>query len=323
MSTPKISIIVPVYNLENYIEKAINQLTSQTYKNLEIILVDDGSTDKSLELCNTFAKSDNRIVVIHQENRGVSVARNTGIKYATGEYIGFFDGDDDIESDIFEFLYNNLVKNNADISICGVTIINPDNSVNNISTGKQIIWNNPQDYIKALFKGNATMSVYTKLFKASICKETDFPEDIRVNEDKFYCFSVALKANCICLNDIPKYTYYRRVGSATVTNFTEKFFDSIKSSDMMINISKEKYPDLLNNAHANKLATVLRTYKLMILRKGIKTFPKEAEEFKTYIKNFDKSIAKKHLSKKNYIRYKVAKTSHFLFAFMSRHLENS
>ena len=161
MPNPKISIIVPVYNLENYIEKTIEQLISQTYKNLEIILVDDGSTDKSLELCNTFAKRDNRILVVHQQNQGVSVARNTGIKHATGEYIGFFDGDDDIESDIFEFLYNNLVKNNADISICGVTIVNPDNSVNNISTGKQIIWNTPQDYIKALFfRGKRTLSMF-------------------------------------------------------------------------------------------------------------------------------------------------------------------
>ena len=323
MPNPKISIIVPVYNLENYIEKTIEQLISQTYKNLEIILVDDGSTDKSLELCNTFAKRDNRILVVHQKNQGVSVARNTGIKHATGEYIGFFDGDDDIESDIFEFLYNNLVKNNADISICGVTIVNPDNSVNNISTGKQIIWNTPQDYIKALFKGTTTMNVYTKLFKAEICKNTLFPTDLRTNEDKFYCFTTALKANRICLNDISKYTYYRRAGSATVMNFTEKFFDSIKSSDMMVDICKEQCPEILNNAHANKLATVLRTYKLMILRNGLKAFPKETDEIKTYIKNFDKSIAKNYLSKKNYIRYKVAKTSHLLFAFMSRHLEKS
>ena len=115
MPNPKISIIVPVYNLENYIEKTIEQLISQTYKNLEIILVDDGSTDKSLELCNTFAKRDNRILVVHQENCGVSVARNTGIKHATGEYIGFTDSDDYITLDYAEKLYNAAKKNNAHI----------------------------------------------------------------------------------------------------------------------------------------------------------------------------------------------------------------
>ncbi len=323
MTYPKISIIVPVYNLENYIEKTVSQLTNQTYKNLEIILVDDGSRDNSLEICNTLAKNDSRIVVIHQENSGVSAARNTGIKHASGEYIGFCDGDDTIENDIYEFLYNNLVADNADISICGVTMINPDMSVNNISTGKHIVWESAQDYIKALFKGTTTMNVYTKLFKAEICKATDFPTTLKTNEDKFYCFTSSLKAKRISLNDVSKYTYYRRVGSATVVEFTEKFFDSIKSSDMMIEICKKNCPELLNNAYANKMATVLRTYKLMILRNGLKKYEKEAQEFKKFIKTFDKNIAKNYLSKKNYIRYRVAKTSEPLFAFMSKHFEKS
>lgn len=323
MTYPKISIIVPVYNLENFIENTVAMLTSQTYKNLEIILIDDGSTDNSLEICQRLAKSDSRIVVIHQENSGVSAARNTGIKLSTGEYIGFCDGDDSIENDIYEFLYKNLVENNADISICGVTMVNPDGSVNNISTEKHIVWDNPQDYLKALFKGTTTMNVYTKLFKAEICKNTPFPTNLKTNEDKFYCFTASLKAKLICLNDISKYTYFRRAGSSTVMEFTEKFFDSIKSSDMIIELCKENCPEILNNAYANKLATVLRTYKLMILRNGLKNFPNEAENIRNYIKTFDKTIAKKYLSKKNYIRYKVAKTNKNLFAFMSKHFEKT
>lgn len=323
MTYPKISIIVPVYNLENYIEKTVNQLSNQTYKNLEIILVDDGSTDNSFEICKKLSEKDSRIVAIHQQNSGVSTARNTGIKHASGEYIGFCDGDDAIENDIYEFLYNNLVADNADISICGVTMINPDMSVNNISTGKHIVWESFQDYVKALFKGTTTMNVYTKLYKAEICKTTDFPVNLKTNEDKFYCFTTALKAKRISLNDVSKYTYFRRAGSATVMEFTEKFFDSIKSSDLMIEICKNNCPELVNNAHANKMSTVLRTYKLMILRNGLKKFPKEAQDFRTYIKTFDKNIAKNYLSKKNYIRYRVAKTSETLFAFMSKHFEKS
>lgn len=323
MSQPKISVIVPVYNLENYIEKTVAQLSNQTYKNLEIILVDDGSTDNSFEICKRLSEKDSRIVPIHQQNSGVSSARNTGIKHATGEYIGFCDGDDAIENDIYEFLYNNLVDDNADISICGVTMINPDKSVNDISTGKHIVWENNLDYIKALFKGTTTMNVYTKLYKAEICKATDFPTNLKTNEDKFYCFTSSLKAKRITLNDVSKYTYFRRVGSATVVEFTEKFFDSIKSSDMMIQLCKDNCPEILNNAHANKMATVLRTYKLMILRNGLKKYSKEAQDIKTYIKTFDKKIAKNYLSKKNYIRYMVAKTSEPLFAFMSKHFEKS
>lgn len=323
MNNPKISVIVPVYNLEKHIEDTVAMLTTQTYKNLEIILVDDGSTDKSLEICNRLAKNDNRIVVIHQENHGVSSARNTGINQATGEYIGFCDGDDALENDMYEFLYNNLVADKADISICSVKMVRTDNTVTYVSSGKNTIWNSPTEYIKVLFRGNTTMSVYTKLFKAEICKNTQFPENLRMNEDKLYCFLTAFKANRITSHDVPKYTYFRRVGSTTVVEFSDMFFDSITSSDLMIEFCKENCPEILNNAYANKLTTVLRTYKLMLLRNGLKKFPKEAQEIKDYIKNFDKSTAKKYLTKKNYIRYKVAKTSQPLYAFMCKHFEKS
>lgn len=323
MTYPKISVIVPVYNLENYIEKTVKQLCDQTYENLEIILVDDGSTDNSLAICNKLSEKDGRIVVIHQENSGVSAARNTGIKHAGGEYISFCDGDDGIENDIYEFLYNNLVSDNADISLCGVTVIHPNKKVDPLSTGKQFVWESPKDYIRDFFSGKTSMNVYTKLFKASICKDTDFPVNLRMNEDKFYCFISSLKAKRITLNDVSKYTYFRRAGSSTVIEFTEKFFDSIKSADMMIEICKNECPELLDNAHANKMATVLRTYKLMVTRNGLKKYQKQAQDIKAYIKSFDKNIAKKYLSKKNYIRYAVAKTSDTLFAFMSKHFEKS
>ena len=202
-------------------------------------------------------------------------------------------------------------------------MINPDGSVNDISTSKHLVWDNHQDYIKALFKGTTTMNVYTKLFKAEICKSTDFPTNLKTNEDKFYCFISSLKAKRITLNDVSKYTYFRRVGSATVMEFSEKFFDSIKSADMMLEICKDKYPELSDNAHANKMATVLRTYKLMVTRNGLDKFSDKAQEIRTYIKSFDKNIAKKYLSKKNYIRYLVAKTNQSLFAFMSKHFEKS
>lgn len=323
MNNPKISVIVPVYNLEQHIENTVSMLTNQTYKNLEILLIDDGSTDNSLELCQNLAKKDNRIVVIHQENQGVSVARNTGIKNAKGEYIGFCDGDDALENDMYEFLYNKLVADKADISICGVKMVRTDNSVAYISSKENIIWNNPKDYLKVLFSGNTTMSVYTKLFKAEICKNTYFPEQLQMNEDKFYCFLTAFKAKRITSYSVPKYTYFRREGSSTAIEFADKFFDSIKSADMMIEICKDKCPEILDYAHANKLTTLLRTYKLMIIRNGLKKYPKEAESVKNYIKTFEKNIAKKYLSKKNYIRYKVAKTNQTLYAFMCKHFEKS
>lgn len=322
MSNSKISVIVPVFNQEKYLEDTVATLTAQTYKNLEIILVDDGSTDNSLKVCNKLSENDDRIVVIHQQNSGVSSARNAGIKHATGEYISFCDGDDTVESDIFEFLYTNLVKDNADISVCGIKMVHPDGSFNQTKP-KHILWQSFQDYAKDLFKGSVSISSCAKLYKTEICKNVLFDEELRIYEDKYYCFLTAFNANRITSYDVPKYTYFRRNGSSSIMDFSEKFFDGIKISDKIIDIVKENHPELLNDAYANKLITVLRTYKLMITRNGLKKFKKEAQDIKTYIKTFDKTIAKKYLSKKNYIRYMVAKTNESLFAFMSKHFEKS
>ncbi len=115
---PLISVIIPVYNIEPYIERCLRSVIAQTYKNLEIIVVDDGSTDNGGRICDKIATEDSRIKVIHQTNNGLSAARNTGIKESHGEYIGFVDGDDFIDSDMYEYLYALISDNHADISFC-------------------------------------------------------------------------------------------------------------------------------------------------------------------------------------------------------------
>lgn len=115
----KISIIVPVYNAARYLPQTIESLLCQTYKNIELILVDDGSTDDSLAICKRY-ESDSRVVVIHQENGGVSCARNTGIANSIGEYIGFVDADDVVHPRMFEYLHNAIISTGSDISMCSM-----------------------------------------------------------------------------------------------------------------------------------------------------------------------------------------------------------
>ena len=115
----KISVIVPVYNVEQYLERCVDSIINQTYKNLEIILVNDGSTDNSGQLCDELAKKDDRIRVIHKKNGGLSDARNVGIDEAESELIGFIDSDDYIDEDMYELLINNMKNANADLSMCG------------------------------------------------------------------------------------------------------------------------------------------------------------------------------------------------------------
>ena len=124
-----ISIIIPVFNMEDKLNKCIQSVINQTYDNLEIILVNDGSKDNSLKICENYKNIDNRIKLISINNNGVSNARNIGIKNATGKYIGFVDSDDYIDNDMFETLYNNIKDNNADLSIIGYQIETIDNKV--------------------------------------------------------------------------------------------------------------------------------------------------------------------------------------------------
>ena len=123
MAAPKVSVIVPVYNTEKYLEECISSITSQTIREIEIIIVDDGSREECAVLCDSLAKTDDRIRVIHKENAGPGFARNTGIEAANGEYIGFVDSDDYIKPDMYDVLYNAALKNNADLVISGISFV--------------------------------------------------------------------------------------------------------------------------------------------------------------------------------------------------------
>ena len=125
----KISIVVPVFNIEGYVERCLQSLLRQTYANLEILTIDDGSTDRSGEIIDRLAETDSRIKVIHKENGGVTSARMTGIETATGEWIGFVDGDDEVESDMFAHLLYNAITYDSDISHCGYQMLFPDGHV--------------------------------------------------------------------------------------------------------------------------------------------------------------------------------------------------
>ena len=124
MNQDLISIVVPIYNTEKYLKRCIESILNQTYQNLEVILVNDGSLDKSGQICNEYAKRDKRIKVIHKENTGSAESRNIGIKYATGKLIGFVDSDDYIDKNMYEMLYKDLKKHDAEIAICNIQMVN-------------------------------------------------------------------------------------------------------------------------------------------------------------------------------------------------------
>lgn len=210
---PLISVIVPVYNVKHYIGKCLQSICGQTYKNLEIIVVDDGSTDGSGEICDSFARLDLRVKVIHQSNGGQSAARNSGLLLATGKYLGFVDGDDWIDADMYESLFRLMVEADADISVFSHYKEKQGKTIVNNSSGKVSVYTR-DEALRALVEDKRIRNyVWDKLFKRNLFKDISFPLN-RVFEDIAISYRVFYRAKKVVVQDTPKYHYVVRDGSA-------------------------------------------------------------------------------------------------------------
>ncbi len=206
-----ISVIVPVYNVEKYLQKCVDSIINQTYQNLEIILVDDGSTDNSGKICDEYLKKDKRIKVIHKRNGGLSDARNWAIDVAEGEYIEFVDSDDYIEQDMIEFLYNNIEQYNADISICSYYMIDEKECINQ-STNELYVYSRLEILQEVLLDEKIRSYAWNKLFKKSLFDDIRFPVG-KIFEDVITIGKLFEKSEKVVLNDVAKYYYRQREGS--------------------------------------------------------------------------------------------------------------
>lgn len=210
MEEPLISVIVPVYKVEAYLRRCLDSIVNQTYRNLEIILVDDGSPDHSGAICDAYAKRDRRIRVIHKVNGGVSSARNAGLEAASGEYIGWVDSDDWIENDMFEYLKNLAVTCQADVAQCGRYWENGDFVAKEYGSlhGPQTI-DLLSEITPAMWNGIAN-EVWCKLFKSDIIENLRFREDFSVGEDIDFILHVLRKAERLAIGSEAKYHYCQR-----------------------------------------------------------------------------------------------------------------
>lgn len=241
----KISIIIPAYNSEKYIEKCIESVLSQTYHNLEVLLVDDGSTDKTLELMNLFASKDERIKVIHKENNGQSEARNTGIDASTGEYLIFIDSDDYVENDMVEFLYNLAEENNADVARCGFyTEYEDGTKLSQENCFEFAVLDNNERLIDLLMGGHLSGVVWNKIYKKSAISGVRFLKEV-CSEDFLFNYNVFKNVSKTVFSDVPKYHYYRRSGSITKTVFNVNAFSVTRIKKAVLDElreNKEVYP---------------------------------------------------------------------------------
>lgn len=219
--SPIISVIVPIYNVENYLEKCIESIVSQTYENIEIILVDDGSTDRCGEICDYWERKDNRVVVIHKKNGGLSSARNAGLKISTGNYIAFVDSDDFVDKNMYSKLYALLCKNkDCQIAMCDTQKFYSLQEVQ-LKTRKPVIkkWNKKQmlDFFYRVNGESSNTGVYKFLIDRKILNGFWFVDTL--NEDVEASYEFFKRAQCMVVTNEKMYFQLQRLGSITHSHF--------------------------------------------------------------------------------------------------------
>ncbi|MCZ6161767.1 glycosyltransferase family 2 protein [Campylobacter ureolyticus] len=220
MSNPLISVVVPVYNVEKYLKKCIQSIIDQTYKNLEIILVDDGSNDNSGKICDEFAQKDNRIKVIHKINGGQADARNKALDIMNGEWVVFVDSDDFIEKFHIGNLYFQAIKNNSDICVCGFNIVDENYKIIQIIKVKFSDSLNGDLSFKYSLNSKIDPSLWNKIFKSSLFENTRFVNGIYY-EDRELIHRIFYKADKVSFLNSESYFYLERVGS-TMNHINKK-----------------------------------------------------------------------------------------------------
>ena len=231
MDNELISIIVPVYKVEKYLEKCVKSILKQTYTNLEIILVDDGSPDKCGQLCDELAKTDDRIIVFHKENGGLSDARNFGVERANGEYIGFVDSDDYIHESMYEELYKAIKKSGTSIAECGVTRVYKNTLRPHYEGEDYFLVLGREEYLKEYLENKRLYgSAWCKLIHKDLAKKIKFPTG-KIYEDAFYTLELLKTVDRYTLISGNYYYYYIRENSITTRPFSSKDMDYVEIMD--------------------------------------------------------------------------------------------
>lgn len=254
-----VSIIVPIYNAEKYLDSCIQSVLRQTYTNWELILIDDGSTDKSGRIAEEYGFADERITVFHQKNLGVSLARNQGIDEATGNYVVFLDADDELIEDCLAKTVNIAEETNADV-VAGRSCENQELFQDRIIwTGAEALENSLKDHL-------FTYSACAKLIRREFIGKTRFTPDIRINEDSYFVFQLLCKQNAFVLTNDVIYFYRANSESSSRTVFSEKYFDILKVSDLKYKKIEEQFPQMHDLAKNMLLKARMNVLRILAVR---------------------------------------------------------
>ena len=267
MNDDLISVIIPVYNIEKLLSKCIESVISQTYSNIEIILIDDGSTDSSGNICDEYLSKDSRIKVFHKKNGGLSSARNYGIKESTGNYLFFLDSDDFVDSNIIKKLYKNLIDTNSNISI--------SNRINYYDNGKKYVrfYNGNDVKIFNKMESLEEMNLYNyfdmsscgKIFEKKLFDDILFPEE-KLCEDYYIMYKIIDKCSSIVYVPDVYYYYYQRFGS--ISKNPRINWDFVNAAKEQCTFISAKYPQLELAMCSAVCFANLTIYDIMIHNNG-------------------------------------------------------
>ncbi|MGN0448847.1 MAG: glycosyltransferase [Ruminococcus sp.] len=283
-----ISVIVPAYNLENYISRTLDSILVQTYNDIEIIVVNDGSNDNTGNIIDKYAKENpGKVNAIHIENSGVTKARLVGIREAQGDWIGFVDGDDVIEADMYEHLMNNAIQYNADISHCGYRMVFDDGRVNYFHNTGKIIEQDRNKGLTDLLNGSMVEpGLWNKLFRKclfdNLINENLMDENIKINEDLLMNYILFSNADKSVFEDFCPYHYIVRKTSASRQNLNKiKIYDPIKVKRKIIELSDE---NMKIKAHQAYMGTCVNVYGAIVCVKCSK-YKDDKIKVRNYIKS--------------------------------------
>lgn len=281
----EVSIIVPVYNVEKYLKKCIDSILNQSFKDYELILVDDGSTDSSGKICDEYEKKDDRIKVIHKKNGGLSDARNMGIDASSCNFISFIDSDDYIAEDMYEVLYNNLKKEDADISVCGYYRCLNGKKVSKFKENKYFVVNGKEALRLVLEDKKISVEACTKIYKKSLFDNIRYPVG-KLSEDAFTTPTILSKANIVVGTTEPKYYYEIREDSITNSVFKKRDLNVIEAYEHNYNLVMEKFPDLKDQAVFRYYWAHACVLKKMVLSNGFNDF----DEYNKVVSSMRKGV---------------------------------
>lgn len=284
-----ISVIVPVYNVEKYLERCVKTIAAQTYKDLEILLIDDGSTDKSGEMCDDFQQTDSRIKAFHKQNGGLSDARNYGIEHSAGEFISFVDSDDYIDEKMLETLHRLITENDADLAVCSAMDVFEGKEVTQVKEIKEFNLNKVESY-KYMLRGDGIPSACNKLYKRQTVGNVRFPVG-KLYEDGFFTPQILKKVEKTAVTSKPMYYYFRRADSITTKPFRKGDLDVIEAYDKCVKQVKELCPEALPYAEFRYRNAYFNVLDKMLMRDDCKEIP-EYKQVVKYLKKHTAQIVK-------------------------------